>query len=235
MRADDVLAERGTDHGVYRVRIVLDAAGLDPRGECDLGVIVTARQRDHDWPREDGDTVSAATVECAIDEHEYRVVARWLRLFHGATVVLPLYRGTDGPSIGGTEDTPRRGDYIGVMFDQPSTRECRGTPPDLMVTGLTDELAGYASWAAGEVYGWIVERSSDDGATWEHVESLWGHIGRNWAEASAREGLDDVIEASNTEHQDVSGEASVEYAATVMRTHQPVNAAQQPPCDNDSV
>ncbi|MGC2652285.1 MAG: hypothetical protein WA317_01495 [Mycobacterium sp.] len=205
----DVLDTREVDGVKYRVYLLPDEDAESPRDyDGNAGMIVCRPDRDYLWPSEDGDNVSAQEVGFAFrDEdsfglhHEgrsFRAVARWLRMCHGATVVLPLYDASSGLSVGNVDDTPDAGDYVGVTFDQPSTRE--GIPEGHMVEALTVDVQEYARWATGEVYGYVVERQAPAahpechavhaGEQWEQVDSLWALIGHEYAEKAALEAFD---------------------------------------------
>lgn len=198
----DVLDTREIDGIEHRVYLAHDDDCESPRewGDCFVGRIVCLTSRDYVRPAEDGDVVSAHYVQCAIEDHDFRVVARWLRLFYGASTVLPLYSGfEDRPSAGNVDDSPDAGDYIGVTFDQASTRRVTGVEPADMPAALTGEVADFSEWARGETYGYVIERRADephpdchavhDAEQWEQTDSLWGMVGHEWARTSAIEAL----------------------------------------------
>jgi hypothetical protein len=202
----DLLATRTIDGVEYRVYLEQDDGAESPRefGDCHAGVIVAARNRDYAWPAEDGDKITANYVQHAMDDHSFQGVARWLRMFYGASTVLPLYsKGYDSRlSAGDASDTPDAGDYAGVTFDQPSTRETTGIPAEHMTEALSVDVDEYSRWAVGEVYGYVIERRPTtephpdchaihvhDVDEWEHVDSLWGLIGDDYAEQEARRAL----------------------------------------------
>jgi hypothetical protein len=122
-------------------------------------------------------------------------------MFYGATVVLPLY-DANGLSVGGPDETPTSGNYVGVTFDTAKTRETTGIPAEHMIKSLTADVEEYARWGAGECYGYILERQPADphpdchaphcSDEWEMVESVWGHIGLEYAEETARDALAEV-------------------------------------------
>jgi hypothetical protein len=196
----DVLDTRVIDGVTYRVYLVQDQDCESPResGDSNAGVIATRTNRNCDWPAEDGDTVTADELRDAIEDHSFRVVARWLRIFHGASVVLPLYStGQEGrPTAGSKDETPAAGNYVGVTFDQPSTRRATGVELADMDIALSVDVDEFSTWAVGEVYGYVIERvkhdESDplgvdisDHAGWEHVDSCWGFIGYEYARSAA--------------------------------------------------
>jgi hypothetical protein len=140
----------------------------------------------------------------------FPVVARYLRVYYGATVVLPLWLiDHSGISMctGPFTSDPAGWDsgIVGVIFDTPATRaDCWGneTPTVEQVTAaLESEVATYASWLEGDVWTVTVERmTAPCGAPcahcaaregeWETVDSLSGIIGRQWAESEGRSMLD---------------------------------------------
>ena len=112
------------------------------------------------------------------------LLTRWVRLYLGGTHVARL-------------------DYQGETYfacDSAALREIWGVPSG---TTLTDEslLLDIPEFLAGETYGYVVqERLCADCDDHEHIwvdtdESLWGLIGREWAEDSAREALDEYTRA----------------------------------------
>ena len=204
---NEILDTRTVDDVEYRVYLEQDSECEDPRGDaCHVGVIVTVRNSRYLWPAEDGDRISAGYVRDAMEDHSFRVVARWLRMFHGATVVLPLYAaGDEGRPVAGdvTDDADAR-DYTGVTFDQPSTREVTGLTGTVEIAAaLSTEIDEYSTWAVGDCYGYVIERQvtedSDpigidvsDSEGWEQVDSLWGLVGGEYARQAAVSALSDL-------------------------------------------
>lgn len=188
----DTRMVEGVEHRVY---LEQDDDCENPRewGDYFAGRMVTAPNSRYIWPAEDGDTVSGAHVQMVVDDHDFRVVARWLRMFYGATVVLPLYStGNEGrPAAGDASDTPNAGDYIGVTFDQPSTRSATGIELDDIPAALATEVDEFSAWAVGECFGYVIERATESGE-WEQTGSLWGLVGTDYAQAQARHALGDV-------------------------------------------
>ena len=181
----------------YRARVVQDTEpAIDPRKDySNAGRIVAL---DADWrterPQEDGpdrySRANAASILDAIQDHSFPVVSRWLRVFHGATVVLPLYGLLNGLQAGDPDAQDPADGYSGVTFDTPDSRveicgdlidpSARYSSKDLaqITRALVADVDTYTAWAAGNVYGWIVERrpvDSDD--EWEDLDSVWGYIG----------------------------------------------------------
>lgn len=208
----DAIDETTTDDGTtFRVVIEVDpeSADLDPRHSDDFltGVIVAHTSDSRYWrPQEDTDTVTADTIIAAIQDHSFPVVSRWLRIFHGASVVLPLYELLHGITTGDPTDTAPADGYSGVTFDTPTTRKVIGqATPDEMARMLTSDVDTWTEWARGDVYGWIIQRGNRDSEygeihEWEDEDSCWGFIGEDHARESARVALDDFTRAYDTDH-----------------------------------
>lgn len=214
---DTVTADDGT---LFRVVIEYDQEtyDLNPRdNDCPVGRIVAISDDSRiSVPQEDGDDpysrANAASIVDAIQDHSFPVVSRWLRIFHGATTVLPLYGYLDGLHAGSPDATDPADGYSGVTFDTPATRKATGVLPDDTAHALAQDVDTYATWARGDVWGYIVQRGEVDDETGETVwdefgeDSCWGHIGEDWAREAARVGLDDFIRAYDTDHPDLTGE-----------------------------
>jgi len=213
----NVVAERAaTDGTPFRVILEPDEYGdLDPRKDYgNAGVMYVIDQPRYDVPQEADDVPG---IDAAIIDHDFRVVARWLKIFHGATVVLPLYSsyGHDfNVSAGDLDDHPEAGNYIGVTFDTAESRvEICGdmidpareyTTEDLaaMTRALDADVQTYRSWAEGDVWRYVVQTAWVDDGTgeitdWDVADSMdatcGGFIGQQWAEEAATEALDSVV------------------------------------------
>lgn len=191
-----------TDGTPFRVILEPDQDAENPRESYDThaGVIHVRTQPRYNVPRE-----TDVLHDLYLVEHDFRVVARWLRIFHGATVVLPLYSNWNGGfniTAGDVTDAPAAGDYIGVTFDTPATRKASGLEPSYraeMAASLASDVQHYASWADGDVWGYTVQTAwVDDGdgeiTGWDATDdSCWGFIGQDWAEQAAEEALDAYV------------------------------------------
>jgi hypothetical protein len=227
MRTYDVVEEVTAEDGTpFRVVIEYDqdTYDLNPRdNDCPAGRIVAISRdsRNSVAPQEDSDDrysrANAASIVDAIQDHDFQTVARWLRIFHGATTVLPLWDvsttyGAMELSAGNVTDNPRADRYAGVTFDTPATRKTTGVLPEDMPHALATDVDEYATWARGEVFGWIIQRGEldkDGDVDWEedlNEDAVWGHIGEDYAREAARIGLDDFIRAYDTDHPDLTGE-----------------------------
>jgi len=214
---EEVTAEDGTPFRVV-IEYDHDSYDLNPRdNDCPAGRIV-AISEDHriTVPQEDGEDrysrANAPSIVDAIQDHSFPVVSRWLRVFHGVTTVLPLYGMLDGLHTGEPWATDPADGYSGVTFDTPATRKTTGVLPEDMPHALATDVDEYATWARGEVFGWIIQRGEVDEygeVDWDedsNEESVWGHIGEDYAREAARIGLDDFIRAYDTDHPDLSEE-----------------------------
>ena len=187
-----------------RVYITPDEREESPRMEWDHFGIMACRHRHyllgdykHDMTREVWD----AYDRCG----NLAIVARWLRMFHGATVVLPLglydhsgismYVGSGAhPFDSGGWDSG----VVGLIFDTPEQRETWGFTgddwgtPERIEEALRGEVKEYDQYLTGDVWGYVVERretwtngSGETMATWEHEDSLWGLYGSEYAKQEA--------------------------------------------------
>jgi hypothetical protein len=208
----DVIAETTAQDGTpFRVILDVDQDPINPREDYDQTGVMHIRTQSRYYVPQEFDEVGTSYLDDAIREHDFRVVARWLRVAYGATVVLPLRdrSGNGGFSVsaGSPDSAPEAGEYVGVIFDTPDTRRKtwgEGGTVEQMRNALAAEVAEYAAWAEGEVYGAIVQiaETDDEGdpIDWdewadpsEGFMSVWGLVGREWAEQDARDRLTDAV------------------------------------------
>lgn len=208
----DPIRAAGTDT-LYRLRITYDAGFGNPRTEYDhfLGVMA-ARHREYNLPQEDdtnphqphkgawlAEQLDDRRTGGGPDGRSFRAVSRWLRTFHGATVVLPLYvtGGDDRLVAGGLDDD---GDACcGLIYDTPATRaryygdDPEGDDPATIAAMLTREVEQYTAWAQGEMTSWVVESyelpSDDLDALAEAIDAAELSVQRS----AATEAYDDAI------------------------------------------
>ncbi len=158
---------------LYRLAITYDPHGENPREWSDthMGVMV-AYHRNYSLPCEDGGNgYAGAQIAKYLNEHReygsgyghsFRALRRWLRMFHGASVVLPIYAtgGEDRLYAGKLDDNGEGA--CGLIYDTPDTRR-RGWGEDVSpatwvtVDNLRGEVDQYATWAHGEMTAWAVE------------------------------------------------------------------------------
>lgn len=202
-----IVAHRtAADGTTYRVVLDrdTDTARLDPRKtDVNAGLIFASGS----GPRELPSSLDDYRLAEAVETFDFPVVARWLRVFHGATIVLPLYGSPQGLSAGEPWETPQAGEYAGVTFDTPLTLAETGLThdgPDRIADALAEDVEHYATWARGDVFTWTVQWADRDTETgelirWVDAQTCRGHIGQAWAEDAARGGLDAVVHFANVD------------------------------------
>lgn len=213
-----VVDEAETDHGVYRVRLEHDPDCADPREDaCHLGVMAVRRRR-HIGPEKDSAEMRASEALRLVEDYDWRVVARYVRMRTGASVVLPIWdQGDNGISVGAMDERVPPGNVVGLIYDTPESRAECGTSSELVASGLATEVDEWSKWAVGETYGYVVERASDaESEDWEEVDSCWSYVGDDYAEQSAHDALHAVVKLHGREHAQVPEDASVEWMATVV-------------------
>jgi hypothetical protein len=175
--------------GRYRVRLEIqqDSESANPRTDqdCNLTNVITPKGQRYIDVDENGGPLADGWERI---EDRYvdavPVFTRWARLFHGATVI---------------EDRPHDGAWSLWYLMPDKAAETPWEPKRVIEL----EIDQYRKWAEGEVYGFIIEKDvtriprdaedredpdlDDETREWEHVDSCWGHIGREDAEEAARE------------------------------------------------
>jgi hypothetical protein len=233
------------DAGAFRLQVVADPEGTgNPREEYDghLGVMVADYYR-HILPQE-GEFRMQILAGLEDERRGFRLVSRWLRVFRGATVVLPIFSsgGNELRLSAGTVDDNADGAAIGVIYDTPETRKelNEGVTPEQVAEWLRAEVDQYTVWACGEMTAWEVQRlAGDDGddEAWEPgVESCGGYYSTEEAreaglpelERIAAEALAAHIEdlhaqalVENEQHGWTSARRSAERALAVLRQSDP--------------
>lgn len=190
----------------FRVRLVSDESGEKPYDEGAVPVL----SRDFNYYRGEFEAVNdqARPYEDAVTEAWNRlnrdsdVLARYLRIFHGAYSIM--------------EDSSSNCAYL--AFDTAAWRESHGLTdeyldahPDVLDRQKLAEgsLNEVMAWANGEVYGWVLERrlkvskvytdpvtgdevrSSSGEVVWEEVDSCFGFYGYDMAKEAAEEAFED--------------------------------------------
>jgi hypothetical protein len=93
--------------------------------------------------------------------------------------------------------------YAYLAFDTAAWAETVGAPAEHLAT--EDYLSEIRAWAEGDCWGWILEKQrhwtktyadgeTEQGSSWEHVDSCYGYYGRQYAAEAAEAAL--VNEAS---------------------------------------
>lgn len=177
--------------GAYRVRLVAELdGGSNPREDqdCNLANVITPTQRQYVSIDEDGGPLQYGWDHFSVRPDSEKLFIRWARMVHGVKVV---------------ESRPEGGAWAFwyVMPEKLAEAGPEVTPEQIIAA----EEVQYRAWAANDVWGIIIEKSvvwiPEDGqieigegiptrrTTWEHVDSCWGFIGREYAEAEARNQL----------------------------------------------
>lgn len=205
------------DAGRFRLVVQGDPgmsqAMASPREEYDhhVGVMV-AHDQGYVLPSE-GDRANTIMDKLRESDVGFRAVSRWLRMFHGATVVLPIYRagGNELRLSAGTADDNGDGAAIGVIYDTPQTRRevwgDRMPAPVYVETSLRDEVEQYDVWSAGEMTAWEVQRftgdedaDEDDDEVWEQLHNCGGYYSTEEAREQGMPELERIAADALAEH-----------------------------------
>jgi hypothetical protein len=181
--------------GRYRVRLEVqqDSVDSNPRTnqDCNLTNVITPTGQRYIDVDGDGGPLSDGWDRVAGRDDAVEVFTRWAKVFHGAVVV---------------EDRPHDGAWS-LWYMTPKNQAEIVTPVE---EAIRLEIEEYRLWAAGEVFGHVIEKSvtriprdpedredselDDETQAWEHVDSCWGYIGREYAEEAAREAFAPYVE-----------------------------------------
>jgi len=178
------------EHEGVPVRILWDEycmEGANPRDFTNVGTFVH-------WHRDYilGDREINGTERKLIDRGGLRALTRWLTLFGGATVVMPVgmidHSGISVYAGGGAHWSDSAGwdsGTVGVIFDTPESREETGVPLDKIEEALREEIKQYDLYVTGQVYGYQVgERTVED--------SCWGFLGLDAVKEAANESASEL-------------------------------------------
>lgn len=186
---DTATADDGTEFRAIR-KVDTDAPE-SPRENVVFGKIVHKRDSRYRVPQE-GDL--ADEIAEAIAEHDFPVVARWLRIFHGAVCVIPTdYRALNA---GTRKDTDTVGNYFGISYVTKDDCAAEGTfDLDEIETSLSVGVSEYGDWAEGNVFGVLIQKADEDGEYDEEdsVDDLWGLIGDEHADEEGKRMLEDAV------------------------------------------
>lgn len=198
---DEQTAEDGTR---YRVLLRPDpsAEQRNPRtADVPAGLVYVDTR--HGGAQEAPSSLDRYVLAEAVANHAFPVVARWLRTFHSATVVLPLYGGPQGLEAGQSWEAPACGEYAGITFDTPLTLAEYFGPdaamsPERIADALAQDVDLYTAWAGGHVFGYAVQWAEFDPETGEVIRWVdaavdQGLIGEPWAVDMARFALDRTV------------------------------------------
>lgn len=109
---------------------------------------------------------------------------RYLRIYFGTTVILPLYlldhsglamrTGTFAEDSGGWDTS-----LVGFIIDTAGTRETTGAPIEDIERQLRSEVKQYDAFLHGSVVGYVVEKVETCDHGDEHLEQIdacWGYL-----------------------------------------------------------
>lgn len=180
--------------GEYRLVLKQDTDASSPREDqdCNLANVITHKgQRCLDVDEDGGPLEEGWRRIESRYVNAVPVFARWARTFHGATVI---------------EQWPYGG-ARSIWYVMPEKLAETTVPAEKIIE---EEVEEYRKWVDGEVYGYVIEKNvtripkdaedredpdlDDETTEWEHVESCWGHIGREYAEEAAREAFAPYVE-----------------------------------------
>jgi hypothetical protein len=150
-------------HNGYTIVIDTDDNPMSPR-DADNATVMLCWHRDYELGDQDG---TALNLKEQIDGHDWHTskpstaIVRWLRIFHGATVVQPLYLlDHSGLSIrtgkfhedpGGWDTSP-----VGWIFDTAERREVCGTTAEDAEQIIDAEVKDYDTYLTGGYVGYAV-------------------------------------------------------------------------------
>lgn len=186
-----------------RVWLIPDTPECPRVDGCYVGSIWSARNspRYTNWLRGEDPDISRRLDEGWQKAYwGFETVMRYLRIFHGANVVLPLSVGEGRCRV--------QGEFItGVIFDTPERVATTGVDVQRIPEALEAEVRELDQWLAGDCWGYRIERLipgsrcggvSVNGADpkccevhmqpwghpkghWEEVDSCWGFVGEAYA------------------------------------------------------
>jgi len=191
------------EHNGYTIVIDTDDDPMSPR-EADNATVMLCWHRDYNLG-DDHDV--AKDMKQRIDGHDWHTsrpstaITRWLRIFHGATVVQPLYLlDHSGITISTSKFWSDPGGWdtstVGFVFDTAWNREMCGTTPEQAEEAIDAEVKSYANYLEGGYVGYTVLN-----ARGEVVESCWGIPDVEDAKAEAEAHVPDVPDTTLTDKQ----------------------------------
>ena len=165
-----------------------DDPGDTPRDWCNVGEMVCWHRR-----YELGDRQPEGVEVDALERGGMRLLARYLTLFGGATVVIPLglydHSGISMYAGGGAHWSDAAGwdsGTVGFIYDTPESRQETGCDtPELIEQALRQEVETYDQYLRGDVYGYVAG-NPDSGAE-SHHDSLWGMYGLDYCIEEAKQ------------------------------------------------
>lgn len=163
-------------HNGWTIVIDTDDDPMSPR-DADNATVMVCWHRDYTLG---DDTDEAKAIKAAIDGHDFTTskpntaIQRWLRIFHGATVVRPLYLlDHSGITIRTSKFAEDPGGWdtsaVGFVFDTELRREVCGTEAESADEIIDVEVKAYATYLEGGYVGYTVLNARGD-----VVDSCWG-------------------------------------------------------------
>lgn len=206
------------DAGTFRLVVVADPEGTgNPREEYDPIGVMVAHHRGYNLPQE-GDQPNTIIDKLRESDVGFRTVSRWLRMVHGASVVLPIFSagGNELRLSAGTIDDNADGAAIGVIYDTPETRKelNEDATPEQIAAWLRAEVEQYTVWATGEMTAWEVQRlvgDDEDDEAWEPEIGRGSYYSTEEAREVGMPELERVAEEALAAHiEDLHAQALVE-------------------------
>lgn len=191
MKKYDSHAEQVEAREGFRAYIVIDNSPESPRTAYDnVGRMVSFHDRDYSWGDEQLGA-DALTRQGGGKEVRREALRRAYRRFEGAAVFLWIEHSSYDSSLRVTADADNSaGGFIYCTREQVKkewgeTTDAEGkTPAERAESYLRGEVETASQWATGDVWGVRIENAEG-----EEVYATWGHYGREYAEAVAREEL----------------------------------------------
>ena len=184
-----------------RVWLIPDGGAECPRiDSCQVGSIWYASGAPN-FLKDEDEAITARLDEAWQKPYwGYETIMRYLHIFHGANVVLPLALSESGCRV--------QGEFIrGVIYDTPERVATTGVAIEHIPEALAAEARELDQWLAGDCWGYRIEELipgskcggvSVNGAEpaccevhmqpwghpkghWEEVDSCWGFVGEAYA------------------------------------------------------
>jgi hypothetical protein len=196
-----------------KIRIVADQSPESPREWSNLGVMVCDHRRYNL-----GDRKPTERERDALRRGGWALLSRYLRRHGGMIgelikIGLIDHSGVTVYAGGGAHQCDPGGwdsGTVGWIYATRETVAACGTPPELIEQGLKDEIAVYAQYLEGDVYGFVIERGRGKlGIGGEILDSCWGFYGSDPTTNGMAEHWDDTARVWWAKH---GGKVEVEYA-----------------------
>lgn len=186
---EELIIETSQD-GRFRVRLVVDTNPVNPRKDREnLAHVITPTQSRYLPVDEDGGPLQHGWDHFSMRPDSEALFTRWARIYHGAAVV---------------EHRPAQGAWSLWYLTADDVADAGIPDPEACIR---EEIAEYQAWADGEVFGYVIEkavqwgrRDGQEGSmtTWDHVDSLWGLVGYEYAEQAAKEEFESFLNSKES-------------------------------------